>query len=215
LSLGSLLAVALSSQSAFGDAYDDAYASTIARVQVSPWLGAGGGWRTDGQSTRPLFLAGAGVDGTFAVATLFRPPTDDNGGSFQLRAGPWIEVNTPLDRVRGEGGLSLIMKQTRFAAWGTFGLRLGAGDSTLGVPDLVGVLSWGVWGEDSNARIAYRDGREVLVAGNTVGLASGMRLFVAVRRDLDPLPATEVAFGIELEPTWLLPPYTRQKWLRH
>jgi len=29
-------------------------------------------------------------------------------------------------------------------------LRLGAGDSNLGVPDLVGVLSWGVWGEDSD-----------------------------------------------------------------
>lgn len=162
------------------------------------------------QSTKPLFSAGAGVDGTFAVATLFCPPTDDNGGRFQLRAGPWVEVDTPLDRVRGEGGLSLIMKQTRFAAWGTFGLRLGAGGSTLGIPDLVGVLSWGIWGEESDAV----HGGDYLVSGGAVGIASGARLFVAVRRDLDPLAATEVTFGIELEPTWLFQPW-RGKWFRH
>jgi len=43
----------------------------------------------------------------------------------------------------------------------------------------------------------------------------GMRLFVSVRRGLDPLPATEAALGIELQPTWFFSPFTRQKWRRH
>jgi hypothetical protein len=195
-----------------------AYERPAAVFQVSPWLHAGGGWRSDDRGATALFSAGGGVDGTFAVATLFRSPEDDNGGPFQLRAGPWMGLESPLDRLRGEGGLSLTLKQTRVAWWGTLGLRLGGGYSTREVPNVVGVLSWGVWGEPQV--YSYWDGPWCSVPPGPpnppeVGFASGVRFFVSFRRELHSLPASEVAFGVEFEPTWFLPPYSYQKWRRH
>jgi hypothetical protein len=71
-------------------------------IQISPWLGVGGGWRSTGPT--PLGSLSAGADATIAVARLFQPPGGDNGGKIRVRIGPWGAIESPIDTFRGEGG---------------------------------------------------------------------------------------------------------------
>src|SRR5258708_10383886 len=103
----------------------------------------GGGWSSDGA----IASFSAGTDATIAVVTLFQPP-GDNGGKIRVRIGPWLGVETPLHRIRYEGGLSIALRQEHFEAWGTLGLRGGAGVDHRGIGHWGGVVSWGIYGEE-------------------------------------------------------------------
>jgi hypothetical protein len=179
-----------------------------APIQLSPWLGVGGGWR---EGHGGLLSLSVGLDGTFAVTSFPQPPGGDNGGRVSLRLGPFLAFESPLDRWSGEGGLSLALRQERFEAWGSLNLRVGGGVDDLRHGYAVGVVAWGIYGE---RRVEHCGGcghptppyREP-----TFAITEGLRLYAALRRG--PSVPAEWTFGIELQPTWLLPPYDREKWL--
>jgi hypothetical protein len=185
-------------------------------IQISPWLGVGGGWR----STGPTALAslGAGVDATIAVASLFQPPGGDNGGKIRVRVGPWGGIESPIDRFRGEGGLSLAFRQERFEAWGTLGLRAGAGLDTRGVMHWVGNVSWGIYGEPLEHDVCWGACESAQIPSASVfGITNGIRLFASFRREV-PANIDEWTFGVELQPEWLLPLSSGleyKRWRRH
>jgi hypothetical protein len=187
-------------------------------AEVTPWVHVAGGWRAEPTRTRGLLSLGAGVDATFGIATfgggyrMLRLPgasepvrvSNRHAPAVQLRAGPWLGLETPLDRLRGEGGLSMTLGSTTayLGSFGTFGLRVGAGYSTIGVPHAVAALGWG-------ARVV--PARRATSWSNpacsswcrpcdppSVAIASLAFVFASLRRSFDPTQATEVVFGIEL-----------------
>jgi hypothetical protein len=182
-----------------------------ATIQISPWLGIGGGWRSLDGSTEALASLSAGADATIAIATLFQPPGGDNGGKIRVRLGPWGAVETPFDRIRGEGGVSLAFRQEDFEAWGTLGLRAGAGGDNFGVAHWVGVVSWGLYGETVDSFC------DRPLKPSTFGVTNGIRLFISFRREIRA-DVNEWTFGVEIQPEWFLPLSKGrgyQRWLRH
>lgn len=176
--------------------------------ELGPWWQVGGGLRSE--QSQPLFSLGGGVDGTFGTEF----GAQRKGGRLELRAGPWLGFETPLDRFRAEGGLTLIFGQAQHARLGTLGLRAGVGYGTGyesgAASHLVVAVSYGIRYVQRRAR-PLRGPCVPASPPATVALASGARLFAAVRRGLAAGDGTEIVFGLELEPTWLLPPYSASK----
>ena len=186
-----------------------------ALIQVSPWLGLGGGWRAG----NALATFSAGADATVVVARLFQPPGGDNGGKLRLRLGPWVGLETPLNRWRGEGGLSLALRQERWEAWGSFGIRGGVGTDTHGIKYWVAAASWGIYGEelDDDACWGACDARPPPAKPAAFGVTDGFRFFASLRRELDH-PVNEWTFGVEFQPAWFWPlgdGYGYRRWRRH
>jgi len=173
--------------------------NTAAVLEMAAWLELGGGARIAPSTASARFSVGGGVDATFGVAN-FGHPEYGNGSPFHVRVGPWIGLESPLDRVRGEGGLSATLGARGSSGFGTFGARLGAGYGSAGVPDLVGVLSYGV---------RYVPGRVRCDPPRTptFAFASGGRFILAVRKETAGSEAFEMILGVEFEPTWLWPPH--------
>lgn len=176
-----------------------------ATFELAPWIGVGAGWRKGESGGIASF--GVGVDGTFGVATFAHKTRC--GGPGELRMGPWLAFESPGDRVRAEGGLATSIGQTKQAQFGTFGFKLGGGASTIGVPHLTWVFTWGV--RDVPARTELRGVCASPKEPDALALASGARLFATMRSTLAETHTVELVFGVELEPTWLLPPYSWQK----
>ena len=184
-------------------------------IQIAPWLGIGGGFR----GGDALASFSAGTDATLALVSLFQPPGGDNGGKLRLRLGPWAGVETPLGRLRGEGGLSLALRQERFEAWGSFGLRGGVGVDTRGSKHWVVAASWGIYGEPLSNEACWGacEGKPAPRGPDTFGLADGARFFISLRRALHE-PVSEWTFGLEFQPTWLWPlpsGHGYRRWRRH
>jgi hypothetical protein len=196
------------------------HAKEASLVQISPWLGAGLGWRSGGSSdARPIGSLSAGADATIAVASLFQPPGGDNGGKIQVRVGPWGAVESPFDTFRGEGGLSLALRQERFEAWGTLGLRAGVGVDTRGDLHWVGNLSWGIYGEQvrDDACWGACGPKPPPIHRSLFGVTNGVRFFASFRRTV-PTDVDEWTFGVELQPEWFLPLSSGmeyRRWFRH
>jgi hypothetical protein len=180
-------------------------------IEVAPWLTLGGGWRSEAGRDSAAASLGGGVEATFGLATFARHSSfvghdsDRDTPGMHLRAGPWIGFETPLDRVRGEGGLSVTLGPSTAdmgGALGTFGLRIGAGYSTTGVLDAVGVLSWGARLVPARRASSWKaQGRTNWCAPGDepwVAIASVAYLFASVRRSFEPAPASEVVLGVEL-----------------
>jgi hypothetical protein len=178
-----------------------------ATVEIGPWLHAAGGWRSTDEAIASL---GGGVDATFGLATAGQDR--QYGGPVEIRIGPWLGFETPLGAARGEGGLTMTLGQTRHARWGTFGARFGAGYGTGDLAHLAAVLWWGVRNVPGRAG-PTRGVCDPPAPAPAVALASGARLFGALRRELGGGYAHELVFGLELEPTFLLPPYSGSKWI--
>jgi hypothetical protein len=184
-------------------------------VQVSPWLGAGAGFK----SAKATSSFSAGADATIAVAKLFQPPGGDNGGKILVRVGPWGALETPLDRLRGEGGLALALRQESFEAWGSLELRGGGGVDTSGRRHWIGSLSWGLYGEPLRTAAEWGgcDPKPPPRPPPTFALTNGIRLFASYRRVLDDA-VNEWTFGVEFQPEWFLPlsdGVGYKRWLRH
>ena len=136
---------------------------------------------------------------------LSRARLDRDTPGMHLRAGPWIGVRNPAHRVRGEGGLSMTLGRSTAdmgGALGTFGLRVGAGYSTTGVLDAVGVLSWGARLVPARRASTWKaEGRSTWCAPGDepwVAIAAVAYLFVSVRRSFDGARASEFVLGVEL-----------------
>lgn len=169
--------------------------------EVLPWAHAGGGLRTG--HLRPVLSLGGGIDGTFDVAGI----TGGNLVGMRLRVGPWIGFETPMDQMRGEGGVSVTIGDTAWRHFGTFGLRLGGGHSTAGAQHLMGQVSWGTRYVPSRCWSLGTCG-EPDGARHSASMASGARFFAALRRDVGMGGAYDLVFGMELPPTFFLPPYS-------
>lgn len=182
-----------------------------AHVEGSWWLAGGGGFVDLPGERRGLGLIGAGTEWTFGLAQI--GSLRQYGGPFELRWGPWAMGYTDFSGGRGEGGLLLSVGQVRHAQWGTYALRIGGGygDDTLGAhPHLVATLTGGM------RYVPARDRGVTSLCSRptppeTFAFASGMRLFATMRSTLRDDHVVQFTFGLELEPTFLFPPYSLGK----
>ncbi|WP_433927264.1 hypothetical protein AB3662_29630 [Sorangium cellulosum] len=186
--------------------------STPAVAEWSWWLSGGGGATLGGASAGGLGVLGVGSEMTTGLASFGSEGM--YGGPMELRWGPWFGVLTDLDGARGEGGLLLSVGQVRHARWGTYALRLGGGlgDDRLGrAPHLALTLTGGV--RHVEGRISERGACDPPAAPAPSALASGLRLFATARAGLGDERAWQLTFGVELEPSFLLPPHSLSKWI--
>ena len=171
----------------------------------STWSAAGGGGAelTFGGKVWRGFPSGAyGPENDFA----------------ELRAGPWFQAIARAHGAIFEVGPKVHLGATYHASWGTFDVRpaIGTGEFAGGSSALTSLtFAYGVHSEpgryyDGGACVG-RDGHLFGVTPEekpkAFGLASVLNVFGTYRRATD-LPAWEVVIGIEVSPTWALPPYS-------
>ncbi|MGK3987268.1 hypothetical protein WME99_29775 [Sorangium sp. So ce136] len=186
--------------------------STPAVAEWSWWLAGGGGATFGGASEGGLGVLGVGSEMTTGFATFGSGAM--YGGPVELRWGPWFGAFTDLEGARGEGGLLLSVGQVRHARWGTYALRLGGGlgDDRLGLAShLAMTLTGGV--RSVAGRTSERGACDPPSAPGPSAFATGLRFFGTARAGLGDEPAWQLTFGIELEPTFLLPPHSFSKWI--
>ncbi|HSO33317.1 MAG TPA: hypothetical protein VLT33_12375 [Labilithrix sp.] len=185
-------------------------------AEWTTWLGAGAivtKVGTRDHDTAFAMRAGGAVD--FSVARF--GSERQYGGQHELRAGPWLNAETTFFGATAlEGGGSFDLGHTYHARWGTGGLRLGWGALHLDDrwrPGGSATLTWGV----RSVPARYVDGGACVEGDRlthvdqgrprrALALASGARAFATARADTDG--NATLTFGIEIEPTFLLPPYS-------
>jgi hypothetical protein len=187
-----------------------------AAVEWTGWIGGGGGVRgtppdpvTGDERARGMVVARAGLGATLGLATLGR---GGHGGDYELRWGPWFGGELQPGGALVEGGLELLFTQTRHARWGTYALRVGAavGDATVGdAPHLSITLTGGV--RPVVGREVQHGACDPTPPRRIHGWASGARLFVTVRGPADDDHGIAVVSGLELEPSFLFPPYSVER----
>lgn len=192
------------------------------------WIGVGGGWGALGEAGEHADLvlrAGGGVD--FELGRI----GDERryGGPVEIRSGPWVGLDATFGEgvlepgVALEGGLSLDIGQTSHAQWGDYSLRVGAGAVWYAAgwrPAGSLTLMWGVRSVldryieggacvsgDGRGYVSVDEGRP----RSDHALASGIRIFGTLR--VDGEASYTLIFGVELEPTFFLPPYSGARWI--
>ena len=180
------------------------------------WLGAGAAITRVGTPAHDLsfaFRVGAAVD--FSVARF--GSERQYGGPHELRAGPWLNAETTFfDTTVVEVGGLFDLGHTYHARWGTFGMRVGWAAihrDDRWRPGGSATLTWGV----RSVPARYVTGGACVEGDRltrvdegpprrSLALASGARAFVTGRADADG--HAMMTFGIEIEPTFLFPPYS-------
>ncbi|MGZ3455069.1 MAG: hypothetical protein ACXVEF_36030 [Polyangiales bacterium] len=171
-------------------------------------------WTAGGVSHVPghesLGAFGIGTDVTLALARYHGFPSGAYGGGHgdaEIRGGIW-----GLGTITGvsdqgaliEGGVEVIDGGGYHASWGTFDLRVGAGyGSFTGSRSAHGVVTLGYGVRSDLSR--YRWWRHRPRWPESYGEASIARLVFTVRRTSD---TSEILIGMELSPTFFLPPVT-------
>ena len=175
-----------------------------ATIEWTDWVTAGGGSRTE-------IGGGLGFDVRIARGRGY-----DGQNRFELRAGPWAAATASFPGFALEGGLSIDLGMTSHSEWGNGTLRVGAGEADLGggerpaismtfaygVRSVLARYSWGGGCVTSHGIEPDNPGRPA----QRFAHASGARLFVTLREDADR--RTAIIAGVELEPTFFLPPYS-------
>ncbi len=200
-----------------------AAAADQTNFEVGPWLGwaAGSARKTlrvptpfgvfEKQTETAATSVNAGLDVTTAV-TFFG---GGYGGPWEIRLGPWGAFEIPGDRgAFGEGGLTLVLTEQRHASFGTYGIRIGGGYGGDREPSFSVTLFGGV------RYVPARSGREGSGPAGVIENATGLRLVLTARRFFErqvrvPFGEQEtgvILFGVEFEPSFLLPPYAPEKW---
>lgn len=181
-------------------------------AETSWWLTGGGGVLLTEGASDSLGIFGAGAEVTAGLTTF--GSKGRYGGPVELRWGPWASVLTDLDGVRAEGGILMSVGQVRHAQWGTYALRLGGGlgEDGLGpASHAVVTLTGGV--RHVAARYSPRGACDPHTVQKPTAFASGARLFGSARAAIEGEGLWQLTFGIELEPTFLFPPYSLGKWI--
>jgi hypothetical protein len=163
-------------------------------------VAAGGGVRVERGEAAGTGSWSAGVEGTFAVRAENEDCVFDGTCDVpRLRLGPWLGIDSASDRKRGEGGVAFSLAGPRISSLSAFGLRAGAGHATTGETHVVAQLSWGT----RTVRMRARGGLRLCY--RTVVPASGLRLFVAARREIEGPGQLQVVAGVEWQPLgrWL------------
>jgi hypothetical protein len=180
-----------------------------AKVEWTDWIGAAGG--SDGGTG--VFALRAGLAADFEAGQFGHPRY---GGPQELRIGPWFDAETTFRAGVLEGGMSMDLGQTEHDPWGDLALRFGGGATNVSgawTPSASVTLTWGVRSVlgrySEGGGCVTNHGVDVTDEGapqRTFAHASGVRLFFTARSD-DAGRATFLV-GLELEPTFVLPPYS-------
>lgn len=220
--IGPVLAIGLSSSRAVAEERPRAgdvrvcplvlhHAVRPAHMEWSWWLGGGAGSERSSGRGKLAGVVSAGADASWQVATF---PLFRYGGPAEVRWGTWASALTDLHGARGEGGGELVFGQTEHAQFGTYALRLGggAGDDALGRgAHWTATIAGGVWLVE--ARHFFYDACSAPPRPREVGRGAGLRLFATVRATPGEARRSVLLFGIELDPSFLLPPHAIEKWI--
>jgi hypothetical protein len=130
----------------------------------------------------------------------------------EIRGGVWGAFALRPDGGLLEGGLKLHWGAVYHASFGTWELRAGAGYGAFvnaQASHLSFTFAYGV--RSALDRYAQRSMCSPLAVPRVVGMVSVARLFVTYRRGAVDASLSEMVIGLELSPTFLLPPFS---WMR-
>ena len=166
-----------------------------ATVEWTEWFGMGAGIaRSDQNDFVSSFRLGIAVD--FELTEITNPW--HYGGKFDVRCGPWLVAETRLDNHYVQAGLSFDFGQVHHASFGTYTLRGGGGIDIDGHAiasfTFLGGVRYVPARSESHPKVAH---------------TSGGRIFGMVTTNFDG--GSSLLIGIEVEPTWMLPPYSLHK----
>jgi hypothetical protein len=186
-----------------------------ATVEWTYWTWGGASWVT--RASEGLSAGAAVGVGTEATVSVLRYPGFPSSptygranGDAEVRAGAWLLAGTRAAGAFAEGGLKVHLGAVYHASWGTFDLRVGAGYGAFG-PDRADHASISfVYGIRSVVE-RYQWGVGPLPPPPSVAEASVARLFATYRHSIDRPNVSELVIGVELSPTFFLPPVT---WFR-
>jgi hypothetical protein len=181
--------------------------ATPASWEWSYWA-AGGAVRKHAASSG----AGAGIGAELTAGLLTYPgfPSGDYGrrlGRAEVRAGFWASGSTRADGGLVEGGLKLHLGALYHASFGTFDWRFGVGSGAFvsGREPFGSVtLAYGVRSVPS--RYSHRGYCDPRPLPRAFALTSVVRVFATFRRAFGS-EESEWQFGVELSPSFFLPPY--------
>lgn len=165
-------------------------------AEISAWLGAGGGARRAPDGVDALYEFVFGVDMTYRLWLI--------GGEYEFRLGPFFNTAVGEGMAIGETGLELTFSEDGHAQWGTFDVRAGGGNGLVFgelVPHWVVTASGGIRSFGNR----FDDSKDL------VSFGSVFRAYGTLRLRPDSGYPVDVSFGIEVEPSFLLPPYSLMK----
>jgi hypothetical protein len=189
--------------------------SVPARLEWSYWMSGGALVSTPHERAGPAAFAGAGAELTVEALRYHGFPSGCYGkyrGEAEVRTGPWVSVATRRFGGLVEGGLKVHAGGVFHASFGTWDVRLGAGyagHEAEAKPHLSATFAYGVRGVLKRYP-RDRSGQWQRAEPEPPGIieAQVARLFVTARRGLRSGDIEEVVLGVELSPTFLLPPYS-------
>jgi hypothetical protein len=185
--------------------------ATPAVAEWTAWLAPAVAHRRVGGEGETGFNLSFGAEGSFGLAEL--SSNRRYGGAFTLRSGPWLGASTSFDGMLGEGGLHLAFGQRSHAQWGSFTVRAGAGygnDLGRAASHAVVMVTGGV--HSFLGRYTERGACERPAPAQGPGWGSVLRLFGTDRTTLDSPRIHQWVFGLELTPSYFLPPYSLPRW---
>lgn len=180
-----------------------------ARLEWVYWV-AGGLARIEGSD--PRLCGGLGAEltsGLLSYSGFPAGPFPRGRNRAELRGGVWGAGQTRSWGGLIEGGFLLDLGAAYHASWGTFDLRAGGGYGAFVEgpgSHMVATLAYGV--RSVPARYVRRGRGSPLPLPKAVALASVVRIFVTGRQSLGDGRASELVVGIEVSPTFCLPPHS-------
>jgi hypothetical protein len=183
-----------------------------AELEWTYWVAGGAARETGGTLSA---LGGLGGELTVEVLRYHGFPSGYYGrkkGDAELRVGPWASAATRSAGGLVEGGLKLHFGGIYHASFGTWDLRLGGGYGAFEperAAHVAGTLAYGVRSVPARyAEYPHEVWQEVPPRPRPFAEASVARVFVTLRRAFDDTGSSELSLGVELSPTFLLPPYS-------
>jgi hypothetical protein len=189
----------------------DQYDTAIPGIAESTtWMLGGGGWERSAHSSSSVGILGIGGEVTFGPVLRYRgfPSHSWYDRDAELRVGLWTIGATRFDGALFEGGVKTHLGAVKHAEWGTFDLRLGAGYGSFDTGRSAHLVATFAWGTRSFQQRYGLCGPGPQNLPKAHGYGSILRPFMTLRRSLDGNPGTQITIGVELSPTFLLPPYS-------
>lgn len=187
--------------------------ATPARWEWVYWTS--GAWRQPRMSNDGTILGGVGAEITTGLLSYAGFPSGPYGrrlGRAELRVGPWMQALAGSRRDAIEGGIKLHLGAAYHASFGTYDIRMGLGYGTFvehREPYASITFAYGI--RSALSRYSEHGPCDPVAMPRGIATASVVRLFVSYRRPILLPSGDEVLFGLELSPTFLLPPYS---WFR-
>lgn len=178
-------------------------------AECTAWMGAGGGTRLVGSELFTIGEVNAGAEMTFQTVTF--GPKAAYGGLYEIRMGPWLQAAFASREALAEAGAKVSFTQLSHAPFGTYDIRFGAGAGSTETPWPFHVVVTATGG----VRSFPNRYRQTGVTPTGLAFGSVLRVFLTTRiRTPAPAPwqsPWEITAGIELEPSFLAPPYSWQR----